>query len=103
DSFGFTSFRLGLDPAKDLITIKDELAAGPGPEVRQSLWEEALSYGPGRAADQLCDFGNAHGPSKFELAHSRFGAANGSGNGAGSAALPKRFKSLCKWPSSRHP
>jgi hypothetical protein len=41
------------NPPNDLIPVEDQLAARPGPEVRQPGGEMPLPYGPGRTADQF--------------------------------------------------
>ena len=59
--FSSLKFLLSFDPADNLTLIKGQSAAGLEPEVREPSWNEGLSYGPRRAADQPGDFGDVEG------------------------------------------
>jgi hypothetical protein len=44
---------LAFYPALNLMGVENQFAAGPGPEERKPSWDEGVSYGPGRAAEQF--------------------------------------------------
>lgn len=48
-----------FQPADNLIGEEDQLAARPGPKVRQSFGNEPLPYGPGREAEQVSQLAEA--------------------------------------------
>lgn len=50
-----------LDPAHDLTFEENQFAAGPRPEDWQPLGDEAVSYGPGRAAKHGRRLTNVYG------------------------------------------
>src|SRR5947207_1713749 len=52
---------MAQDPPNDLRSIEDQLAARRGSEAGQSLWNQPVSYGPRRTAEQVRDGLEIHG------------------------------------------
>ena len=54
----FSSLLLVFDPANDLVLVEHQSAVGREAEVRETLGDEGLPYGPRRTADEARGFGD---------------------------------------------
>jgi hypothetical protein len=85
-SFAYSLTLTFENPADDLVTVEDQSAARPRPEVRQSSGNMPLQDGPGRAANELRDFTNAKRFAeffgRFHRAFSFSSPVSASGSGA---------------------